>query len=87
MKEERAAPISAKFAGKTFVFTGTLANRTREEAEALVAAHGGKAGGSVSKKTSYVVVGSDAGSKLEKAKSLGVPVVDETQFEKLVSAK
>src|ERR1700691_1127770 len=77
MKEERAAPISAKFAGKTFVFTGTLANRTREEAEALVAAHGGKAGGSVSKKTSYVVVGSDAGSKLEKAKSLGVPVVDE----------
>jgi DNA ligase (NAD+) len=87
MKEERAAPISAKFAGKTFVFTGTLANRTREEAEALVAAHGGKAGGSVSKKTSYVVVGDDAGSKLEKAKSLGVPTLDETQFEKLVSAK
>ncbi|HXO05152.1 MAG TPA: NAD-dependent DNA ligase LigA, partial [Candidatus Sulfotelmatobacter sp.] len=87
MKEERAAPISARFAGKTFVFTGTLANRTREEAEALVAAHGGKAGGSVSKKTSYVVVGDDAGSKLEKAKSLGVPTLDETQFEKLVSAK
>ena len=87
MKEERAVPISAKFAGKTFVFTGTLANLTREEAEALVAAHGGKAGGSVSKKTSYVVVGADAGSKLEKAKSLGVPVVDEAQFEKLVSAK
>jgi DNA ligase (NAD+) len=87
MKEERAAPISARFAGKTFVFTGTLANRTREEAEALVAAHGGKAGGSVSKKTSYVVVGTDAGSKLEKAKSLGVPILDETQFEKLVSAK
>jgi DNA ligase (NAD+) len=87
MKEERAAPISAKFAAKTFVFTGTLANRTREEAEALVAAHGGKAGGSVSKKTSYVVVGTDAGSKLEKAKSLGVPILDETQFEKLVSSK
>jgi DNA ligase (NAD+) len=87
MKEERAAPISAKFAGKTFVFTGTLANRTREEAEALVAAHGGKAGGSVSKKTSYVVVGADAGSKLEKAKSLGVPTLDEAQFDKLVSAK
>ena len=87
MKEERAAPISSKFVGKTFVFTGTLANRTREEAEALVVAHGGKAGGSVSKKTNYVVVGTDAGSKLEKAKSLGVPVVDETQFEKLVSAK
>ncbi len=87
MKEERAAPLSAKFAGKTFVFTGTLANRTREEGEALVAAHGGKAGGSVSKKTSYVVVGADAGSKLEKAKSLGVPILDESQFEKLVSTK
>jgi DNA ligase (NAD+) len=87
MKEERAAPISAKFAGKTFVFTGTLANRTREAAEALVAAHGGKAGGSVSKKTSYVVVGADPGSKLAKAQSLGVSVLDEGQFEKLVSAK
>jgi DNA ligase (NAD+) len=87
MKEERAAPISAKFAGKSFVFTGTLVNRTREEAEALVTAHGGKAGGSVSKKTSYVIVGSDAGSKLAKAQSLGVPTLDETQFEKLVSTK
>jgi DNA ligase (NAD+) len=87
MKEERAAPISAKFAGKTFVFTGTLANRTREAAEALVAAHGGKAGGSVSKKTSYVVVGADPGSKLAKAQSLGVSILDEGQFEKLVSAK
>jgi DNA ligase (NAD+) len=87
MKEERAAPISAKFAGKIFVFTGTLANRTREAAEALVAAHGGKAGGSVSKKTSYVVVGSDPGSKLAKAQSLGVSVLDESQFERLVSAK
>lgn len=87
MKEEKAPSISAKFAGKTFVFTGTLANRTREDAEALVAAHGGKAGGSVSKKTSYLVVGADAGSKLGKAKSLGVPTIDESQFEKLVSAK
>ena len=73
MKEERAAPKSAKFAGMTFVFTGTLAKRSREEAEALVAAHGGKAGSSVSKKTSYVVVGADPGSKFEKAKSLDVP--------------
>jgi DNA ligase (NAD+) len=87
MKEERAAPISAKFSGKTFVFTGTLANRTREAAEALVAAHGGKAGGSVSKKTSYVVAGADPGSKLAKAQSLGVSILDESQFEKLVSAK
>lgn len=87
MKEERAAPISAKFSGKTFVFTGTLANRTREAAEALVAAHGGKAGGSVSKKTSYVVAGADPGSKLAKAQSLGVSILDESQFEKLVSTK
>ncbi len=87
MKEERAAPISAKFLGKSFVFTGTLVNRTREAAEALVAAHGGKAGGSVSKKTSYVVVGADPGSKLGKAQSLGVSILDENQFEKLVSAK
>ena len=86
MKEERAAPKSAKFAGMTFVFTGTLTKRSREEAEALVAAHGGKAGSSVSKKTNYVVVGADPGSKFEKAKSLKVPILDETQFEKLLFA-
>jgi len=87
MKEERAAPKSAKFAGMTFVFTGTLAKRSREDAEALVAAHGGKAGSSVSKKTNYVVVGADPGSKFDKAKSLGVPILDEGQFEKLLSSK
>lgn len=87
MKEERAAPKSAKFAGMTFVFTGTLVHRTREEAEALVISHGGKAGSSVSKKTSYVVVGADPGSKYDKAKSLGVPILDEAQFEKLLASK
>jgi len=87
MKEERTAPKSAKFAGMTFVFTGTLAKRSREESEALVAAHGGKAGSSVSKKTSYVVVGADPGSKFEKAKELKVPILDEAQFEKLIAAK
>src|SRR5579864_5728129 len=86
MKEERQAPVSAKLAGKTFVFTGTLANRSREEAEALVASHCGKAGGSVSKKTSYVVVGADPGSKFDKAKTLGVPILDEPQFEKLLAS-
>ncbi|MFZ0433561.1 MAG: NAD-dependent DNA ligase LigA, partial [Candidatus Acidiferrales bacterium] len=83
MKEEKKAALSDKFAGKTFVFTGTLERRSREEAEALVAAHGGKAGASVSKKTNYVVVGADPGSKFEKAKSLGVPILDEAQFDKL----
>jgi DNA ligase (NAD+) len=87
MNSERQAPKSAKFAGKTFVFTGTLSNHSREEAEALVTSHGGKPGGSVSKKTSYVVVGADPGSKYEKAKSLGVPILDESQFEKLVASK
>jgi DNA ligase (NAD+) len=87
MKDERAAPKSSKFAGMTFVFTGTLTKRSREEAEALVVSHGGKAGSSVSKKTSYVVVGADPGSKFEKAKSLGVPILDEAQFEKLLAAK
>jgi DNA ligase (NAD+) len=86
MKDERQAPKSAKFAGMTFVFTGTLAKRPREEAEVLVAAHGGKVGSSVSKKTNYVVVGADPGSKFEKATSLKVPILDESQFEKLLRA-
>jgi len=86
MKEERVAPKDTRFAGMTFVFTGTLANRTREDAEALVAAHGGKAGSSVSKKTNYVVVGADPGSKYDKAKALKVPILDESEFEKLLSA-
>ena len=84
MQEKRPAPVDAKLVGKTFVFTGTLANRSREEAEALVAAHGGKAVSSVSKKTSYVVVGTDPGSKYDKAKSLNLPIVDEAAFERLL---
>ena len=87
MREERAALVDTRFAGMTFVFTGTLANQSREAAEALVAAHGGKAGGSVSKKTSYVVVGADPGSKFEKAKTLKVPILQEADFEKLLAEK
>jgi DNA ligase (NAD+) len=86
MQEKRPAPVDAKLVGKTFVFTGTLANRSREEAEALVAAHGGKAVSSVSKKTSYVVVGTDPGSKYDKAKSLNLPIVDEAAFERLLGS-
>ncbi len=86
MKEERAEPKDAKFAGMTFVFTGTLKKRSREEAEALVASRGGKTGSSVSKKTSYVVVGEDPGSKFDKAKALNVPILDESQFSRLVSS-
>ena len=84
MREERRAPASTKLAGKTFVFTGTLLNRSREDAEALVASHGGKATSSVSKKTDYVVVGADPGSKYDKAKTLGVTILDEEQFEQLI---
>ncbi|MGA7623757.1 MAG: NAD-dependent DNA ligase LigA [Candidatus Acidiferrales bacterium] len=86
MKEARRDLKDRRFAGMTFVFTGTLERRSREDAEALVADHGGKAGSSVSKKTNYVVVGSDPGSKLDKAKSLGVPILDEVGFEKLLKA-
>ena len=86
MKEENAAPRGTKFAGMTFVFTGTLKKRSREEAETLVAAQGGKAGSSVSKKTNYVVVGEDPGSKFDKAKSLNVPILDENQFNELISS-
>jgi DNA ligase (NAD+) len=74
-------------AGKTFVFTGTLANRTREESEAIVQQHGGKVSGSVSNKTNYVVVGTDPGSKYDKAKELGVTILNESQFERLLDLK
>jgi len=72
-----------KLAGKTFVLTGTLAKYTRDEAKKLIEDAGGKVTGSVSKKTDYVVAGADAGSKLDKAKDLGVAVIDEKEMEKL----
>jgi DNA ligase (NAD+) len=64
-------------AGLTFVLTGTLPTMKRDEAGALIEKNGGKVTGSVSKKTSYVVAGEDAGSKLTKAQTLGIPVIDE----------
>jgi DNA ligase (NAD+) len=84
LTEEGKKPRGTKLAGKTFVFTGTLAGMTREEAAALVKSQGGKESGSVSKKTDYVVAGSDPGSKLDKAKPLGVAILDEAAFRKLV---
>ena len=72
-------------AGLTFVLTGTLVNRTRDEAGAALKALGAKVTGSVSKKTSYVVVGPKAGSKLTKAESLGVPVLDEDALEQILA--
>jgi DNA ligase (NAD+) len=70
----------------TFVLTGSLERRTRDEAAAEIAARGGKVTGSVSKKTSYVVVGESPGSKLGKAEQLGVATVDEDGFDALLAA-
>ena len=84
---EKRKVKSDKFAGKSFVFTGGLANRSREEAGEIVQQHGGKVSGSVSKKTDYVVVGTDPGSKYDKAKELEVPILTEGEFEKLVGLK
>ncbi len=86
----KSEKVSAKkmaelpLAGKTFVLTGTLPSMTREEASAKIEALGGHVSGSVSKKTDYVLAGTEAGSKLEKAKELGVRVIDEPQFRKMV---
>ncbi|MBE6577920.1 MAG: NAD-dependent DNA ligase LigA [Ruminococcaceae bacterium] len=78
--EAVAAPAGDKLAGLTFVLTGTLPTMSRDEASALIKAAGGKVSGSVSSKTSYVVAGDAAGSKLTKAQSLGVAVIDEEQL-------
>jgi DNA ligase (NAD+) len=80
-KKERGT----KLAGKTFVLTGTLAHFTRDEAKKMIEDAGGKVTGSVSKKTDYVVAGADAGSKLDKAKELGMKVIDEKEMKELLS--
>lgn len=76
----KGEPKGDKLAGKTLVVTGTLETLSRSEAETLIVKNGGKASGSVSKKTSYVVAGAAAGSKLTKAQALGVPVLTEQEF-------
>lgn len=79
--ESREEIKDSRFAGLTFVLTGTLSTYTRDEASAIIESFGGKTSSSVSKKTSYVLAGENAGSKLTKAETLGIPVIDEQEFE------
>lgn len=79
--ESREEIKDSRFAGLTFVLTGTLSTYTRDQASAIIESFGGKTSSSVSKKTSYVLAGENAGSKLTKAESLGVPIIDEQEFE------
>jgi DNA ligase (NAD+) len=84
-EEGEPAPSTAKaLAGKTFVLTGTLPTLSREQAKEMLEAAGAKVAGSVSKKTSYLVAGAEAGSKLDKANELGITVLDEDQFLKML---
>lgn len=84
MDAASTAALDERFVGKTFVLTGKLENYTRDEAAKLIEDRGGRVSSSVSKKTDYVVAGSDAGSKLAKAESLGVAVIDEAAFGELL---
>lgn len=84
MTEQVSELADKRFEGKTFVLTGTLPTYTRDEAKAIIESFGGKASGSVSKKTTYVLAGAEAGSKLDKALSLGVEVIDEAQFNQMI---
>jgi DNA ligase (NAD+) len=86
-EEKKAKPAGADLNGKTFVVTGTLQKYQREEIEGLIRDLGGKAAGSVSKKTDYLIAGDKAGSKLDKAKELGVPVLTEEEFDKMIGKK
>jgi DNA ligase (NAD+) len=85
MPERRAVPAESPFAGKTVVLTGTLEHRDRKAAEDLIRRLGGKPSGSVSAKTGLVVAGPGAGTKLEKARQLGIKVIDEEEFDQLIS--
>src|SRR5262249_23606842 len=79
-----SASLDERFAGKQFVLTGTLTTFTRDEAKALIEARGGRGNSSVSKRTDYGVAGEAAGSKLDKAESLGVAVIDEDAFKNML---
>jgi DNA ligase (NAD+) len=83
MEYEAQSKTDTRFSGKTFVLTGTLPTYSREQAKEIIESFGGKVSGSVSKKTDFVLAGEDAGSKLTKAQSLGVRVIDEKEFDEM----
>jgi DNA ligase (NAD+) len=87
MINEKAADLPQTLAGLTFVVTGGLEGFTRDSIAETISAHGGKASSSVSKKTDYVLVGSDPGSKMGKAQELGVTIIDEARFLELLAGK
>ncbi len=82
--EKSSEPADEALAGKIFVLTGTLGEFTRDEARAAIENRGGRVASSVSKKTDFVVAGEEAGSKLDKATELGVAVIDEAAFKKML---
>ena len=84
MEAEVAEGVDDRFAGKTFVLTGTLERYSRDESSEIIEKFGGKTSGTVSKKTSYVLAGEAAGSKLTKAQSLGIQVISEAEFEEMI---
>ena len=87
MDDERDESVARTLEGLTVVVTGSLDDFSRDSAKEAILARGGKAAGSVSKKTDYVVVGENAGSKADKAEQLGVPVLDEAGFKQLLEAR
>jgi DNA ligase (NAD+) len=85
--EPAPAKPAGRLAGRTFVLTGTLPSLSRDDAKALIESHGGKVAGSVSKKTDFVIAGDEAGSKLDKARDLGVAILDEDGLRKLLEGE
>ena len=84
LEKQASESLDERFAGKQFVLTGKMESYTRDEASALIESKGGRVNSSVSKKTDYVVAGEEAGSKLDKATELGVTIIDEAQFKKMI---
>lgn len=84
MKEAEEEEHDSRFSGMTFVLTGTLEKYTRDKASEIIEKFGGKTSGSVSKKTTYVLAGEEAGSKLTKAEELGVKILTEAEFDEMI---